>query len=340
MKTRSIFFGALVACSCLLVLTPSLVAQGNEGQENRKPQMPDGEMKALKAIQTATDLPAKLTAADDYVKKYPKSLARKRVADNLLGQIAGVTDFKQKLSLIQNFMKIFVEEAEVKEAEPILIGAYLALEQFDDAFGNGSTFLSKNADDIQDLISLSIAATEQAKKGNAKYFKQGKDYGAAAIEMIEADRKPAGSDAAAWDRYKKALPQLYQEMGILAILQKNPADAQTNLDKAIKLNPTDPFNYALIGNLVNDDYQRAAQTYKGMPEGKAKSDLLEKATGLLDKTIDDFAHAVALSEGRPEYQKLHDQMLSDLSVYYKYRHKNSMDGLQQLIEKYKAAPKP
>src|SRR5947209_7032599 len=121
MKTRTFLAGVLVACSFLL-FAPSLVAQGTEGPENRRPAMPDGEMKALKAIQAAPDLSAKLTAADDFVKKYPKSLARKRAADGLLEQIARVNDFKQKLALIQNFIKIFTDDAELKEAEPILIG--------------------------------------------------------------------------------------------------------------------------------------------------------------------------------------------------------------------------
>ncbi|PYS37391.1 MAG: hypothetical protein DMF71_18650 [Acidobacteria bacterium] len=92
--------------------------------------------------------------------------------------------------------------------------------------------------------------------------------------------------------------------------------------------------------MIDDDYQRVAQTYKNLPEGSEKKDALNKATGLLDKAIDDYAHAVALSEGRPEYQRLHDQLLSDLSVHYKIRHSNSTDGLQQLIDKYKPAAKP
>ena len=339
MKTQSFVAGVLVACSCLL-FAPALAAQGTEGPESRRPAMPDGELKALKAIQAAPDLTAKLTAAEDFVKHYPKSLARKRAADGLLDQIARVTDFKQKLALVQSFMKIFTDDAEVKEAEPILIGTYLALNQFDDAFAAGGLFLAKNPDDIQDQINLAIAATEQAKQRNTKFVKQGKDYGAGAIGILEADRKPASVDAAHWDRYKKMLPQLYQEMGLLAMIQKNPTDAQVNLDKAIKLNPNDPFNYALVGSLIDDDYQRVAQTYKNLPEGSEKKDALNKATGLLDKAIDDYAHAVALSEGRPEYQRLHDQLLSDLSVHYKIRHSNSTDGLQQLIDKYKPAAKP
>ena len=89
MKTRSLFSRALAVAAFVLMLNISVMAQGNEGQENRRPQFSEGEGKALRAIQAAPDLNAKLTAAQDFVKNYPKSLARKRVADGLLNQIGG-----------------------------------------------------------------------------------------------------------------------------------------------------------------------------------------------------------------------------------------------------------
>jgi len=55
----------------------------------------------------------------------------------------------------------------------------------------------------------------------------------------------------------------------------------------------------------------------------------------MDEVIEFFAHAVGLSEGKAAYQQLHDQILQDLQAYYKYRHGGSIDGLQQLIDKYK-----
>ncbi len=55
----------------------------------------------------------------------------------------------------------------------------------------------------------------------------------------------------------------------------------------------------------------------------------------MDEVIEFFAHAVGLSEGKPAYQQLHDQILQDLQAYYKYRHGGSTDGLQQMVDKYK-----
>ena len=131
------------------------------------------------------------------------------------------------------------------------------------------------------------------------------------------------------------LPQLYQEMAIVSLVTGDSTGAQVNLEKSVKLNPADPFNYVLLGTITNEEYQKTAQNYKNMPDGKAKDDMLQKANTLLDKVIDQWAHAMGLAEGKPQYQALHDQVLPDLAAYYKYRHKSSPDGLQKLIDSYK-----
>ena len=53
-----------------------------------------------------------------------------------------------------------------------------------------------------------------------------------------------------------------------------------------------------------------------------------------------YARAIALSEGNAALAQVRQQYLQDLESYYKYRHNNSTEGMQQLIDKYKVAPKP
>jgi hypothetical protein len=91
----------------------------------------------------------------------------------------------------------------------------------------------------------------------------------------------------------------------------------------------------LLGSITNDEYQKLALAYKSMSEGKERDDMLVKINVLMDKVIDYYAHGVGLSEGKPQYQNFHDQLLQDLASYYRYRHKNSTDGLQELINNYK-----
>jgi hypothetical protein len=61
---------------------------------------------------------------------------------------------------------------------------------------------------------------------------------------------------------------------------------------------------------------------------------------MLDNVIEAYAHAVALAESNPNLQQVRQQYLQDLEAYYKYRHHNSTEGMQQLIDKYKTPAKP
>jgi len=75
--------------------------------------------------------------------------------------------------------------------------------------------------------------------------------------------------------------------------------------------------------------------YEALPEGKEKKETLMRLDAMLDTIIDAYARAAALATGRPEYQTLMQQVIPDLTNYYKYRNNQSTKGLQQLIDKYK-----
>jgi hypothetical protein len=345
MKTQAIFplRGAL-CCAAVLIFSLSAGAHSSisrtPGQDNSKPKISEADAKAVKAIEAAPDVTAKLAAAEAFVKKSPKSPARQQLVAYIVDQIVGVSDPNQKLTLAQKFQTVFTEAGEANVIKSVEIDAYISLNKFDEAFAAGAAVLAKNPEDLQVLINLTITGTEQAKKQNTKYAKDAGQYGAKAIELLEADKKPANLDDLVWGRYKGMLPQLYQEMAIISFMKQDWVGAKSKVEKAMKLNPADPFNYVLHGSLINDEYQRMAVTHKSMPDGKAKDDMLQQATGLLDKIIDDYARAIALSEGKAQYQQLHDQLLPDLTSYYKYRHKNSSDGLQKLIDGYKLPANP
>ena len=317
----------------LLALTVLALTTVLAAQEPKKENVtvPEAETNAAKAVQAAADPAAKLTAAEAFVKKYPKSVVRKQVADYLVEQLAVIKDPKQKLALSERYEAIFNSDAETNAIKPVQFDAYIESQQFDDAFATGERILAQHPDDVRVLSNLAITATEQAKKGNATFISQGSLHGGKAIELIEADKKPADMDAATWSTYKGLLPKLYQEMAILALLQRNMPDAQTKLEKAATLNPTDPFNFMVLANITNDQYQEVAKTYQAKPTDELKA----KANQLMDQMLENYGKAAAMSEGKPEYQPLHDQVVKDMTPYYKYRHNNSTDGLQEFINKYK-----
>jgi hypothetical protein len=128
-------------------------------------------------------------------------------------------------------------------------------------------------------------------------------------------------------------------MGIMNLVKGDRVDAKARVLKASVIAPTDPFNYLLLSSILNDEYQEKGLHYKGMPDGAAKDAELKTVLALLDQVIDAYAHTIALSEGNERLQSMRQQYLQDIEAYYKYRHNNSAEGMQQLIDKYKVPAK-
>lgn len=336
MKTSSLLSRAILLCSLVIVFNSLITANVLGWQDKtKKTTVPEAEIKAAKAMEAATDVPAKFVAAEAFVKKYPASKLRPQLAGYMSNQVFGVTDPNQKLAMGQKFVALFTEPMEVKLVQPALVDAYVLLNRFDEAFDTAATYLANDAEDIQVRVLLALSGADLARKQNVKYMKVSGEYGAKAIELIEADKKPAAMENDIWLKEKALLPILYQQMGIISLVEQKPSEAEPKLEKAVKLNPADPFNYALLGSIANNDYQTLAVSIQSMPASKSKDEMVQKANQILDKVIEHYARVVALSEGKPQYQSLHDQVMQDLTTYYKYRHNSSVDGLQKYIDGYK-----
>lgn len=312
-----------------LSLAPLTVAQAT------KPPSQE-EQNLAKAILLSPDIAGKFKAASDLVKKYPQSSLRSKAAADLADEVSGVKDPTQKLTLAQQYQSIFNEPAEQQVITPVLIEALAGANRLDEAFSKGADFLTRNPDSLYVLVQLAALGTDQAKQKNLKFIPQSVQYGMHAIELIEADKKPAGIDDAGWMKYKSAqLPSLYQSMGILELVKGNNAEAKARLAKASELAPVDPFNYLLLSGMLNDEYQNEAQKYRTIPSGPPKDEALKKVLGLLDQVIDSYARLIALAEGNERLATVRVQYLQDLESYYKYRHNGSTEGMKQLIDKYK-----
>jgi hypothetical protein len=308
-------------------------------QEKAKtPQPSEGEAKAAAKVEAAPDPAAKIQAASEFVKKYPKSTLRPKVAGYVATQINAVTDPAQKVTLLENLQTVLKEPTDADVINPLLIDAYMKSQppRLEDALRVASSVVARNPEDLTSLTQIAVVGTEQAKKGDAKYIPQAKQAAQKAIGIIESGKKPENFDDARWSEYQtKWLPVLHQALGLMDILAGNKTEARTHLDKAAELNSSDPFTFVLLGTLANDEYQKVAEQHKTQSAGPMKDELLKQAHGKMDQVIDFYARAVAVAAGKPDYQKLHDQVLSDLQTYWKYRHAGSLDGLQQTIDKYK-----
>jgi len=331
MKTRSILLTAV-----LLIAAPSpIFAQGAAAQASQD------EQNMAKAVMTAPDPVVQIKTAADFVKKYPKSTLRPRLARELAQKIDGATDPAQKVNGAKAYKEIFTEPTEQEMITPILVEGLIQSKRTDEAFTAGSEFVTRNPESLEVLIQLVSTGTTEAKSKNLKFVPQSLQYGASAIQLIEADKKPAWMDAAAWTKYKSdTLPGLHQSMGLLNLVKGDKTQARASYVKASELAPTDPFNFVMLAGIINEEYQTSAKQYQGLPAGPAKDEELKKAQALMDAAIDAYAHAVAVSEGNATLQPVRQQYLQDLEAYYKYRHNNSTAGMQALIDKYKPTPKP
>jgi hypothetical protein len=333
MKTN-LMYSLCVVGFLSLIFVMAAVAQ------EKKPEITvsEEEMKALNAINAMTDPATKVKAVDDFLKKYPKTPVRMKLAEAVASEIASVTDPTQAIPLGETARAMFTTDEELEAIRGVLLDAYVKANRAEDVFKLGGEILTKTPDEVHAHVQMAFTAANEVRKQNPKFVQPGLQSGLKAIELMEADKKPAKMEPTNWASHKLLLPSVYQQVAVLSLVAGNEAEAKVKAAKATELGPTDPTGYALLGMIINNDYLKLANSYKSMPEGKDKEATMKKLEGLMDEIIDAYAHAVGLSVGKPEHQPMMQQLTVDLTSYYKYRHNQSTDGLQQLIDKYK--PKP
>jgi hypothetical protein len=330
MNNRSSFLRLVVLITVTIVcLSARVIAQ---------PKVSPEEQKAAEAIKLAPDPAGKARAATDFVKRFPKSSLRPVVAQTISDQIHEITDAEQKIALAQQFKTIFNEPAEEEMIMPALLVGYADAKKPDEAFATGAAYLDKHPDSVGTLVELMFIATDQAKQKNGKFVVQGEQYGLHGAELIDGNKKPAAMSDGTWKEYRDLLPRIYQSLGILAMVRNDRAATQERMTKASVLDPKDPLNYLFLANSINADYEQAAKKYQSMPNGPERDAQLKKAVEILDRLIDIDAHFIALSDGNAQLANIRQQEMQYLETNYKFRHDGKTDGMQELINKYKAAP--
>lgn len=321
-----------------LALACALTAGAAAAQEQPKqegPKVSGGERDAAQKVEKAKGTEAKLQAASAFVKKYPQSPLRGPMADSIAREIAETTDNQAKGSLAQTFLEIFKLPGEAPLVTASLLNSYINTGQTQDAMTLGAKWLADHPEDISVMQNLTILAAAQAIKGNNAFIAQGRDYGARAIALLEGDKMPAGFDAAKWPDFKRqALVSLYRETGVLAYKSSDNAAALPLLEKAVELNTPDAVIYFLVSDLNNDLYEKRAK--ESMVASAAdKAAAKQKAETALDKVIEYYARSIAFTDGKAEHAQANAAFRERLTPYYKYRHNNSTDGMQKLIDQYK-----
>ena len=284
------------------------------------------EADALAAIKLATNPTTKLAAAEDFIAKFPQSNARLDVAKSIVAEIAKIKNGAVALALLDRAQAAFTTAEERELLKPVALAAYVLGNRPDDAFALAHEMLAKNPNDLAVLVPMTQLGAEEARKRNRKFADTALQYGLKAIALIEAEQNTEN------------LGRLYQETAILYLANGNTEEARSRLEKATALSPQDPGNFALLGRVINADYVAQLKAHESMPEGRAKQEAAKQLDSVLDEVIDNYAHAAALATGRAEYQTLLQQVIPDLTTYYKQRHAGTIKGLQELIDRYKRMP--
>jgi tetratricopeptide (TPR) repeat protein len=329
---------AVAAASfAIAVLAAPYCAAFEAAQGKDKPaQVSDGETKAVAKINAAPDPAAKMVAVQEFVKKYPKSSLRGQVLSSLAGEINKVEDGAKRISLFEGLLTVFTGPADAEVINPMLVDAYVNANRLDDGFAFGAKVVQNNPNDLATLTSLTMIGSYQASQQNPKYVKQAQESGAKAIAIIESGKKPDSLDESRWNEYQtKLLPQIYQRMGLMSMVTGNKEDARAKLEKAATLNPSDPINYYWLAGIMNEEYTQKAKEFQAQSPGPLKDVKLKEAEATMDKVIDLWARVAGISEGNPQLKQLHDATLQDLQAYFKYRHGGKLDGMQELVDKYK-----
>jgi tetratricopeptide (TPR) repeat protein len=321
--------GVLVSAFCVFAVANAAVSAQSSTESS--------EADALAAVKLSTNPTTKLTAAEDFIARFPNSTARVSVAEVIAGEILKVKNGMVALALLERAQAIFTSTEEREVLKPAALEAYVIGNRPDDAFALAADMLAKNADDLQVLARMTQLGTEEASRKNRKYANVSLQYGLKAIALLEAGTKPVSLADEEWTAQRAKLDRLYQQTAILYLAAGNAQEAKARLTKASTLSPHDPSNYALLARVINADYLAQQEAYVAMKDAGSKQEAQKKLDELLDSMIDAFARAVGLATGRVEYQPLLQSVIPDLTAYYKTRHNQSIKGLQELINRYRPA---
>ncbi|HEX8096529.1 MAG TPA: hypothetical protein VF507_00775, partial [Pyrinomonadaceae bacterium] len=137
----------------------------------------------MEKINKAPSLEAKKQAIQEFLQKYPNSTLRPKLAENVVNQIAGVKEPAQKITLGEEFLRLFNQPGEADMIVPMLVEAYVAAGRIDDAFAAGSKLVERRPEEIYVLATLTLQGANQALRGNPKFSQQSKQFGAKVVGL-------------------------------------------------------------------------------------------------------------------------------------------------------------
>jgi len=214
----------------------------------------------------------------------------------------------------------------------------------------GKEVLATDPENLDYLIALSIQTRQNelfATPANFAHSADAADFTERAIRLMEGGKVPAG----AGDKFNKnvTLGYMHQTLAVIAEHDKNADKTLAEYEKASALDAANPTYFFHCGRLHNDKYAAAAQKYQAIPEAdrdaaEPKPEVkaaLEELNKQADAVITCWARFLGLTAGKAEWPaETRGKIEKALTDLYKYRHPDSTDGLQKLIDQNKSTTPP
>ncbi len=170
-----------------------------------------------------------------------------------------------------------------------------------------------------------------------------------AVELIQSGKTPAK-----WDPFPsqdEALGFLYYSQGVYA-QETSPADATAAFIKAAQSNSlfkNEASTYTYLANIYETnelkklvaDYMAAFPPGAPIPDEKKPQydQMVAQISKVQDRIIDAYARAAAIMKADPKADaKTKDAVMKKLTTYYKARHEDKEDGLQEYIASVLSKP--
>jgi len=253
-----------------------------------------------------------------------------------------VTEAQQK---IIDYLKKWSTAYEVGSRKIRFIQLLYTDKKYPEAYALGKEILAAEPDNLKVMIDMGANGYLVASLKNPTLTAESLDYARKALQALDSgktveDWQPlAGRDV--------AVAYLNFTVGALT-LEKEPASALKNLIKAAQFETPlkkSPFTYAYIaGAYETGPYAKLSEEYKATYGGKDETPesklALANINQIVDRMIDGYARAVALSGTDAAYATQKTVWNDSLMQWYKYRNNNTDTGLSGMIAGILSKPLP
>lgn len=214
------------------------------------------------------------------------------------------------------------------------------------AFEACRAWIAAKPDDLRPHLALVGAGIKNYTSGDMSLNQRAAAEARTALQMIES-----GKTTDTWAPFanQQDTPAGLRYYIAAWTYDSNPDEAGTQLLKIAQSNSAfakEPATFQLLGaSIYNGEVKKLADQYKGQCEGKDATTecdvLLNKINYSLDRVIDAYARAIALSNANPsKYGAVTTKLRPVLAALYKQRHEGQETGLNEMIGGVLGKPLP